>query len=235
MEGTDDEREDIEPFQPEKEIKKPCNARIDELAKPNKRLVLALWQNYAYLFGPERREAIRLLLQELYAMTPEETAKYFDEINKVLKKMAARERMKKRLLKRYKQKIWHTERNRAYRKFARILQKAMVHAYKHPVPTLVSPRLRNMANVILEQLCDLRGLDIPERSDVNKQSQFLISVSDWLAIAIEHIYYEIQVKKNKEFDIIEEQIRAQLEAEKKSRKSGKSSSSPKKRGGSVNL
>lgn len=142
--------------------------------------------------------------------------------------MAARQRMKKRLLQRYKQKIWRTERNRAYRKFGKILQKGMVYAYKHPVPTLVSPRLRNMANVILEQICDLRGLEIPERSDTNKQSQFLITISDWLAVAIEHIYYEIQVKKNKEFDLIEEQIRAQQEAERKSRKSGKSSAASRK-------
>lgn len=58
--------------QPEVEVeKKPCNARIDELAKPNKRLLAAVWESYGDSFSTDRREAVKELLQELYAMSPE--------------------------------------------------------------------------------------------------------------------------------------------------------------------
>lgn len=51
--------------------KKECNSRIEELAKPSKRFVLALWQEHSHHFPKERNDNIKQLLEELYALTPE--------------------------------------------------------------------------------------------------------------------------------------------------------------------
>lgn len=85
-----------------------------------------------------------------------------------MKKLAARERMRKKQLKRYRAKKRRIERRCALQKFRRILINALTYASKHPVPPLVSPRLRNMADVILDQICDIRGLDVPQRTDIGK-------------------------------------------------------------------
>uniref|UniRef100_A0A1Y1N9C0 Uncharacterized protein n=2 Tax=Photinus pyralis TaxID=7054 RepID=A0A1Y1N9C0_PHOPY len=208
---------------PAEEKKQPCNARIDELAKPNKRLLLDLWQNHAYHFPEERKEAIRLLLQEMFAMTPEETQKYFEEISEIIKTLAAREKMKKKLVRKYHMKVREVERRRALNKFRKIFIQLLTYASKNPVPPLVSPRLRSMSDLILFQICDLRGIVLPERSDNDKQAQFLCNIADWVSIAIEYIYYEIHVQKNRELEIIEEQVDAEknLDANKKSKKRGK--------------
>ncbi|KAK4886329.1 hypothetical protein RN001_002600 [Aquatica leii] len=193
--------------------KKVCNARLDELAKPNKRLILDLWQNYSYLFTDDRKETIRLLVQEMYAMTPEETQRYFDEISAVVKKLKAREKMRKRSLKRYLAKLNRIERKRALNKFQKIFIQALTYASKNPVPPLVSPRLRNMSDLILDQLCDIRGVCTPERTDNDRQAQFFCNIADWISIAIEYVYYEIHVQKNMEFDIIEANLKGEQESQ----------------------
>lgn len=83
----------------------------------------------------------------------------------MLAKLARREKQKARFLRIYKEKLRQRARERAYRKFGRLLRKAMYYAIKHPVPALVSPRLRLMSDVILEQLCDVRNLPVPKRTD----------------------------------------------------------------------
>ncbi|KAK5643540.1 hypothetical protein RI129_007385 [Pyrocoelia pectoralis] len=203
------------------EKKRPCNARIEELAKPNKRLLLDLWQNYAHHFNEEKKEAIRLLLQEMFAMTPEETQKYFEEISEIMKRLAAREKLKKKLARKYHKKLREMERKRALSKFRSIFVRLLTYASKNPVPPLVSPRLRNMSDLILYQLCDLRGIIVPDRSDNDKQAQFLCNTADWISIAIEYIYYEIHVQKNKELEKIEDQIIAEKMLDKAKNKSKK--------------
>lgn len=51
--------------------KPPTSSRFDELSTPNKRIMLALWDDHGHLFNEERRRAMKLRLEELYAMTPE--------------------------------------------------------------------------------------------------------------------------------------------------------------------
>lgn len=91
----------------------------------------------------------------------------------------------------------------------------MMYAFENKVPPMVSVRLRNLSDIILEQLCDLLDIEIPRRDDAEtKQELFLIDLADWYAIAIEQIYYEVQLKKNEELEKIEKE-REDLERAKK--------------------
>lgn len=81
----------------------------------------------------------------------------------------------------------------------------MMFAISHPIPPLVSVRLRNLSDIILEQICDLRNVTKPDRGDQDKQSRFLIAVADWMAVGIEQVYYDVQKKKNEELDKIEKE------------------------------
>lgn len=89
----------------------------------------------------------------------------------------------------------------------------MSHAFNNPIPPLVSVRLRNLSDIILEQICDLLETDIPDREEPTQIGNFLIAVADWAAIFVEHIYYRVQVKKNDELEQLE---RERIEMEKNS-------------------
>lgn len=49
----------------------PCNPRLDELSRPRKWLVLAVWREFAWRFEPERLEWVRRRVQEEFCMSPE--------------------------------------------------------------------------------------------------------------------------------------------------------------------
>ncbi|KAF5282143.1 hypothetical protein FQR65_LT02840 [Abscondita terminalis] len=198
---------------PEESCRRPCNARLDFLARPKKERVLYLWENYIYLFPDERKESIKYMLQEMYSMTPEQTQKYFDEISAIVKKMKDKEKIKKRLYKKYMSKLRRVERRRALYKFKKIFMKVLTLASKNPVPPLISPRLKIMSDLILEQLCDIRGVCKPDRTNTDRQAQFFLNISDWVAIAIEYVYYEVNVIKNMEFEQIEAELKKQPEDE----------------------
>lgn len=79
----------------------------------------------------------------------------------------------------------------------------------------MSVRLRNLSNIILEQICELLEIDIPKRGDVEtKQELFLVDLADWIAIAVEQIYYDVQLRKNEELEKIEQE-KEELEKRKK--------------------
>lgn len=103
----------------------PCSPRIDILATPNRRLILDLYQQHAYHLSREKVEKLKELLQELYAMTPEETKRYFAELEEENMKKIRRKRIKDMLRKQYlKQKRQH-DIAKAYRVFANILEKGI--------------------------------------------------------------------------------------------------------------
>ncbi|VEN59762.1 unnamed protein product [Callosobruchus maculatus] len=183
--------------------KTKCRTRIDVLATPNRRLILALYQNHAYHFPKEKVEKIKDNLQQLYAMTPEETERYFAELEAIATRMMIRRRMKDLMRKRL-HKLKKQEQQRKAMAFVRkLIKKGMLFAFNHPVPPLVSIRLRNLSDIVLEQICDLRNTDIPVREDPDQIGLFLIAVSDWIAIFIEHVYYMVQLRKNKELEELE--------------------------------
>ncbi|KAJ8927774.1 hypothetical protein NQ314_019723 [Rhamnusium bicolor] len=166
---------------------KTCRTRFDKLATPKKRFVLALYQNHAYHLPRDKLEKLKQFLQELYAMTPEETEKYFLQLREEAGKNGAQ-----------------SERKDAFKFIETLLKCGMMHAFNNPVPPLISVRLRNLSDIILEQICDLRNIDHPDRDDPDQTGLFLLSVADWIAIAIEHVYYGVQLKKNAELEEIEE-------------------------------
>lgn len=75
MEGEEEEeqkgqaRQKTQQRKPKEKIR--CNPRLDELARPRKWALLALWKSFAETFDPERKEALRLRIQEEFSMTPE--------------------------------------------------------------------------------------------------------------------------------------------------------------------
>nr|CAH7736696.1 unnamed protein product [Callosobruchus chinensis] len=183
--------------------KTKCRTRIDFLATPNRRLILALYQNHAYHFPKEKVEKIKDNLQQLYAMTPEETSRYFAELEAIAARTMLRRRLKDLMRKRLRKLKKQEQQRKAMAFVQKLMKKGMLFAFNHPVPPLVSIRLRNLSDIVLEQICDLRNTDIPNREDPDQIGLFLIAVSDWVAIFIEHVYYMVQLKKNKELEELE--------------------------------
>lgn len=191
----------------------PCRPRIDILSTPNRRLILDLYQKHAYHLSKEKVEKIKELLQELYAMTPEETKRYFMELELENNKKRRRKRIKEMLRRQYlKQKRQH-DTAKAYRKFTNILRNGIKFAITHSVPPLVSVRLRNLSDIVLEQICDLRNIRKPDRDTFDRQGRFMIAVADWIAVGIEQVYFNVQVKKNEELLKLEQE-KEQLEGVK---------------------
>ncbi|XP_068906801.1 uncharacterized protein [Tenebrio molitor] len=195
----EDEEEGSE-FPPKRndERRKPCckTSRLDELSTPNKRIFLALWNEHAYHLPKDKVKHLKQLLQQLYAMSPEETAKYFAELRAESKAAAMRKKLKEKLRKYLLEKHHQRQRERAYKLFKRLLKCGISYAAENPVPPLVSIRLRYLSDIILEQLSDLRKVEMPNRSNPDKLGFFLISVADWMAIAVERLYYAAQLSIN---------------------------------------
>ncbi|KAF7277983.1 hypothetical protein GWI33_008980 [Rhynchophorus ferrugineus] len=184
---------------------KYCRPRIDQLAIPNRRLILALYQDHASHLPREKANKIKMLLQELYAMSPEETEKYFAYIKGKVDEMSKRKDIKFMLKKLDKKRKRKKQYKQAYELLKTLFIKGMEFALKTPVPPLISVRLRNLSNIILEQICDLKNVKVPNRDDADRTGAFLIKVADWMAIAIEHLYYGIHLKKNQELEKIEKE------------------------------
>lgn len=192
----------------QKEPNPKCRSRIDQLAVPNRRLILALYQNHADHLPKEKVEKIKALLQELYAMTPEETEKYFEHLRQQAEESGRRKDIKYMLKKLVRKKKKAKQVKKAYTFVNRLLVKGMRFALNHPIPPLVSVRLRNLSNIVLEQISNLIWVNVPNREDTDELGKLLIQVADWMAIAIEHLYYGVQLKKNKEMERIEEEAKA---------------------------
>ncbi|CAG9764414.1 unnamed protein product [Ceutorhynchus assimilis] len=196
--------------------KEKCHSRIDELATPSRRLILALYQEHAAHLPKDKVEKVKEMLQELYAMTPDETEKYFEHLRNKAQEVEQRKDIKymlKKLVKRRKKAKQIAE---AYKFIRKLLIEGIEYASKHPIPPLVSVRLRNLSNIILEQICDLRNTNIPNREDPTQAGLFFIQVADWMAISIEHLYYGVQLKKNRELEKIENEAKAREKEKAKS-------------------
>ncbi|ENN71505.1 hypothetical protein HUJ04_013269 [Dendroctonus ponderosae] len=193
-----------------------CRSRIDQLAIPSRRLILALYQNHSDHLPKEKVEKIKALLQELYAMTPEETQTYFQHLKKQELEANRRKDIKFMLKKLVRRKKRAKQTKKAYNLINHLLVQSMEYALKHPVPPLVSVRLRNLSNIVLEQISDMMNVKVPDREQPDPLGYFLIQVADWTAIAIEHLYYGVQLKKNQELQKLaaEAKAREQLNKEK---------------------
>lgn len=192
---------------PEEEQNPKCRSRIDQLAIPSRRLILALYQDHRHHLEKDKVDKIKVLLQELYAMTPEETEKYFEYLKKQAEERQMKKAIKKMLKKLVNKRKYLKQTKRAYAFIYNLLGRAMEFAINNTIPPLVSVRLRNLSNIILEQICDLRNVNIPSRENPDKVGEFLIRVADWTAVAVEQLYYVVQLKKNKELENIEKEAR----------------------------
>ncbi|XP_044748909.1 uncharacterized protein LOC123309737 isoform X2 [Coccinella septempunctata] len=148
-------------------------------------------------------------------MTPEETEKYFDQLRQMSKQMALRKKMKEKLKKLVAKKKEREMKLKAYVLFKNIIKVGLMHAATQDIPPLVSVRMRNLSDIILQHLADLRGVEVPERQNPDKLGTFLLSAADWIAIAVINVYYLVQLKKNEELEEIEEIEMAKLEEEQK--------------------
>lgn len=182
-----------------------CRARFDVLSTPNRRLILDLYQRHAYHLSREKVENIKVLLQELYAMTPEETKKYFVELEQENSRKRRRKRLRELLRKQFLKQKRQQDTVKAYKVLANVLRKGIIFANTHSVPPLVSVRLRNLSDIVLEQICDLRNVTKPNRDEPDKEGSFLIAVADWMAVGIEQVYYDVQLKKNDELEKLEKE------------------------------
>lgn len=145
----------------------------------------------------------KIILQIIFFLF-RDIEKYFNELRKAEKKRLKQKADRAKLKKLCKKKYILEQEKKAYNLFSKILKQAFQYAINHQIPPLVSVRLRNLSNVILEQLCDILCCKKPDRYDENKNCTFLVSIADWIAIEIERVYYIINLKKNLELEKIEE-------------------------------
>ncbi|XP_018326937.1 uncharacterized protein LOC108738167 [Agrilus planipennis] len=200
--AADDTKSRITIMKPKAE---PCNLRIHELAKPRTILLLCLWYQYRHFLTPEKCRKLKQTLQEDYSMSPEDAERYFQEINDKIEKIAERRKQKILSRKRWKKKVDQCERKRGYRFFRAFLEKALRLSYQNPVPPLIPSRLKNVMDIVLEQLCDLLKMDIPNEECMTKEGEFIVSLAYNIAAVIENTSYEVNAQKNLELEEIEKQ------------------------------
>ncbi|GJQ77398.1 hypothetical protein Trydic_g20800 [Trypoxylus dichotomus] len=170
-----------------------CNARLEELAKPKKWLMLATWREHRYIFDQGRMQMLKEKIQEEFSMTPEETEMYFNQLRSRARRILNRKALAKQIR---REKALAKE--EAYRILKKLLRKAMKYAFLNPPPPIVSPVLRETSNKILRELCYLHGVCVPKRNNDDKKSLFLLYLSDWAAILISNVYYELNVNEKVE-------------------------------------
>lgn len=90
---------------------------------------------------------------------------YFAQQQKQLKRKEKEAKMKKKLMKMKKEEMEIHERQRAYRLFEKYLVKSFKYACAHTPPPLVTERVRQLSDIILEHLCDMCNADVPDRSE----------------------------------------------------------------------
>lgn len=106
-------------------------------------------------------------------------------------------------------------RDEALRIFKKLLRNAMKYAFLHPPPPIVSPIMRETSNRILQLLCPLHNVCVPKRDNTDKKSVFLLYLSDWAAILISNIYYELNVNEKNEAERLEPYSKSSSEASDK--------------------
>lgn len=92
----------------------------------------------------------------------------------------------------------------AYQMFRKLLRKAMKYAFLNPPPPIVSPVVRETSDKLLTVISDWHGACVPKRDNTDKLSLFLIYLSDWAAILISNIYYELNVREKMEAGLLEQ-------------------------------
>lgn len=138
-----------------------------------------------------------------------ETEKYIDSLRKVVNRK--RHDKEKRKEDRKEKKAAQDDAYCLVRKF---LKKSMMYACQTVLPPLVSPMLRYMSETILTLLAELHCVEIPKRCDKSSLGQFLLAISDWAAIYLAHVYYEVDADEKMEIEKFKEmeRIAAELEA-----------------------
>lgn len=150
-----------------------CNPRIDDLSQPNKRIFLALWNEHAYHLPEDKLENLKNTLKQLFAMSPTESAKYFMELKAETQKRAEQREAKKKIREFLINKLRKEGKHKAYNLFERILRCVIEYAVENPVPPVVSLGLRNLSDICLNELCNLKAVQVPCR---NHPSRLLLVV-----------------------------------------------------------
>lgn len=106
--------------------------------------------------------------------------KYFEAQRTKIKQLLKKKKLREKFKKLYAQMLEKEARNKAWRRFRRLLRRGMHYAYSHPPPELVTSRLRKMSDLILKQLCEIRGVDVPERTATGTAIIIVIIVIKYL-------------------------------------------------------
>lgn len=192
--------------QVKKEKPRRATTKYDELSTPPKRILLDTYQNHAHLFPKEKLEKMQRILQESFAMSPEETEKYFEQV-KTEENEIAKHKVKKIMLKRMYQKQQRIKQERkAYKFIEKKLKQIMMQLFDKPPPPLASARLKYLTDIILQQICNIRNIELSDIDLSNKTGSFLAWLANWTAIVVEQVYYAAELKKNEELAMIEAQI-----------------------------
>lgn len=95
------------------------------------------------------------------------------------KQMALRKKMKGKLKKLVAKKREREMKLKAYVLFQNIIKVGLMHAATQDIPPLVSVRMRNLSDIILQHLADLRGVKVPERQN---PGEFPLKISKILSL-----------------------------------------------------
>ncbi|XP_044730420.1 uncharacterized protein LOC123293605 isoform X2 [Chrysoperla carnea] len=169
--------------------------RIDEMSRPTKRRLLALYEQYGRSLSPNRLRNVKQMLEEMFCMTPEQTEKYFQELREEAENRKRLRKLRRKEHLRYKKQKSRERKAKVRLKVICILRDCMIKAYNTPMQILMSERLRQVSNVCLAQLCDILCRKIPDRDSQDRVSRLLIAFADWMAYWIEAIAYDLETYK----------------------------------------
>lgn len=94
--------------------------------------------------------------------------------------MLKRKKARKKQAEACRKKAEKEDRDKAYLVFFQFLIMGFWYARSHEVPPLVTTRLRKLSDVILKQICQLRGVDVPKRSTKGRYQRVTVDVNNTL-------------------------------------------------------
>lgn len=157
------QRNEALPQKHQPSIVRKCNSRIDDLSQPNKRIFISLWNEHGHHLPKDKSENLKNILKQMFAMSPVETAKYFRELKAEARRKAAHRELKKEIRKFLANKRKDEDQKRAFIFFQKVLRHLLNYAVKNSIPAILSLKVRYLSDIILEELSNLRKVNVPCR------------------------------------------------------------------------
>lgn len=194
---------------------RPTSDRMQMLARPAARRLRVLWDENRSSLTPDKRDRIKSALEDDYFLSPEQTEQYFQSLQFSKKwpgppigptppNKAERSEVNEKLHQRQKWLVNFS---------AQVAYGLCDCISKGPPETLVSNRLRGIADVVLERVAEILGEPKPTRTNPARLPRFMVAISDRIAVWIENAVYRADSAEPMEYESGDEHIK--LDTDKK--------------------